>query len=90
LYQKNYFQSAIQFLNNFKHDVSSLSYILEANDNLRNINYECFIPQEIKVKEFNDINLFIDNYLVKSVICSYISDSFNIRLDILGILLESF
>ena len=80
LYQKNYFQSAIQFLNNFEHDVSSSNYILEANDNLRNINYECFIPQEIKVKEFNDINLFIDNYLVKSVICSYISDSFNIRI----------
>ena len=80
MYQKNYFQSAIQFLNNFEHDVSSLTYILEANDNLRNINYECFIPQEIKVKEFNDINLFIDNYLVKSVICSYISEFLKIYL----------
>ena len=80
LYQKNYYQSSIQFLTIFEHDISSLTYNLEAKDNSRNINYECLIPEDIKVKEFNDINLFIDNHLINPAICSYISDSFNIRI----------
>ena len=80
LYQKNYFQSSIQFLNFFEFDISSLTYNLKGIDDLRGINYECYIPKKIKVKEFNDINTFIDNHLINSSICSYISDSFNIRI----------
>ena len=80
LYQKNYFQSSIQFLNFFEFDISSLTYNLEGKDDLRKINYECYIPKKIKVKEFNNINTFIDNHLINSAICSYISDSFNIRI----------
>ena len=80
LYQKNYFQSSIQFLNFFEFDISSLTYNLEGKDDSRGINYECYIPKKIKVKEFNDINTFIDNHLINSSICSYISDSFNIRI----------
>jgi hypothetical protein len=80
LYQKNYFESKIHFLDFFEVDVISNKYNFAAKDIIRDCYFDCLLPQQIKSKDLNNINLFIENYLLTPTICSYIADSFNKRI----------